>query len=82
MLACFDRLLETGHSLIVVEHNLDVIKCADHVIDLGPGAGEDGGRVVAVGTTSVRVLETVARDGPGSGRATCRLPWTIARIVP
>jgi len=50
LLGCFDHLLEAGHSLVVVEHNLDVIKCADHVIDLGPGAGPDGGRVVAVGT--------------------------------
>jgi excinuclease ABC subunit A len=50
LLDCFDRLLQTGHSLIVVEHDLDVIKCADHVIDLGPGAGADGGHVVAAGT--------------------------------
>jgi excinuclease ABC subunit A len=50
LLDCFDSLLAVGHSLIVVEHNLDVICAADHVIDLGPEAGENGGRVVAVGT--------------------------------
>jgi excinuclease ABC subunit A len=50
LLDCFDRLLQTGHSLIVVEHDLDIIKCADHVIDLGPGGGAGGGRVVALGT--------------------------------
>jgi excinuclease ABC subunit A len=50
LLDCFDRLVGTGHSLIVVEHNLDVIKCADHVIDLGPGAASQGGRLVAAGT--------------------------------
>src|SRR5207237_10725686 len=50
LLACFQRLLKTGHSLLVIEHNLEVIKCADHVIDLGPGAGAEGGRVVATGT--------------------------------
>jgi excinuclease ABC subunit A len=50
LLDCFDRLLQTGHSVVVVEHDLDVIKCADHVIDLGPGAGAAGGRVVAAGT--------------------------------
>jgi excinuclease ABC subunit A len=50
LLSCFAILLEGGHSLIVVEHNLDVIRCADYVIDLGPGAGEAGGRVVARGT--------------------------------
>jgi excinuclease ABC subunit A len=50
LLDCFDRLLATGHSLLVVEHNLDVIQCADHVIDLGPGAGPEGGTIVAAGT--------------------------------
>ena len=43
-------LIENGHSVIVVEHNLDMIKCADYIIDLGPNAGIDGGRLVATGT--------------------------------
>jgi excinuclease ABC subunit A len=46
----FDRLVEQGNTLVVIEHNLDVIKCADHVIDLGPEAGDAGGLVVAAGT--------------------------------
>jgi len=46
----FDRLVEQGNTLVVIEHNLDVIKCADHVIDLGPEAGEAGGYIVAAGT--------------------------------
>lgn len=50
LLQCFDNLLAAGHSLVVIEHNLDVIKCADYVIDLGPGPGAAGGRVVAAGT--------------------------------
>ncbi len=50
LLDCFDRLLEAGHSLLLVEHNLDILKCADRIIDLGPGAGPAGGRVVATGT--------------------------------
>ena len=50
LLAVFQRLVEAGHSLLVIEHNLDVIKSADQLIDLGPGAGSDGGRIVATGT--------------------------------
>ncbi len=50
LLKVFDRLVEQGDSLIVIEHNLEVIKSADHLIDLGPEAGEHGGQVVAMGT--------------------------------
>ncbi|MDC8001772.1 excinuclease ABC subunit UvrA [Aequorivita todarodis] len=50
LLASFYALLERGHTVIVVEHNLDLIKCADHIIDLGPEGGENGGQVVAAGT--------------------------------
>jgi excinuclease ABC subunit A len=50
LLGVFQRLVEAGHSVLVVEHNVDVIKSADWVIDLGPEAGEAGGRIVAEGT--------------------------------
>lgn len=50
LLASFYALLERGHTVIVVEHNLDLIKCADYMIDLGPEGGEKGGMVVAEGT--------------------------------
>ncbi len=61
LLDCFDALLAVGHSLIVVEHNLQLIRAADYLIDLGPGAAEAGGRIVAQGTPEIvaRVSESV-----------------------
>ena len=50
LLNCFQMLIKNGNSLVIIEHNLDIIKCADHVIDLGPEAGDKGGEIVAVGT--------------------------------
>ena len=50
LLHAFDALIDRGHSILVIEHNLDVIKCADHVIDLGPDGGDKGGQLVAAGT--------------------------------
>jgi excinuclease ABC subunit A len=50
LLTAFRKLLEAGHTLLVIEHNLDVIKTADFIIDLGPEGGEDGGAIVAAGT--------------------------------
>jgi len=57
LLAAFRKLLESGASLLVIEHNLDVIKSADWVIDLGPEGGEEGGQIIATGTP-----EQVARN--------------------
>jgi excinuclease ABC subunit A len=50
LLKSFDALIEKGHSIIVIEHNLDMIKCADYIIDLGPEGGENGGQILAFGT--------------------------------
>lgn len=50
LLEAFDALITRGHTLIIIEHNLDVIKCADHIIDLGPEGGDKGGRLIISGT--------------------------------
>jgi excinuclease ABC subunit A len=60
LLHVLSRLVDSGNTVVVIEHHLDVVKCADHVIDLGPDAGQEGGRVVARGTP-----EQVAHSGRG-----------------
>ncbi len=50
LLRSFNQLIDHGHTIVIIEHNMDVIKCADHIIDLGPEGGADGGTVVAAGT--------------------------------
>jgi excinuclease ABC subunit A len=64
LLTAFRKLLEAGHTLLVIEHNLDVIKTADYIVDLGPEGGEDGGRVVGVGTPE----QLAQNDGSYTGR--------------
>jgi excinuclease ABC subunit A len=49
LLRCFHKLIETGNTVLCIEHNLDVIRACDHVIDLGPEGGENGGQIVAEG---------------------------------
>ncbi len=63
LLAAFNALIERGHTIVIVEHNMDIIKCADWVIDLGPEAGRDGGRVVFEGIP--RDLEQCAASHTG-----------------
>jgi excinuclease ABC subunit A len=65
LLAAFRKLVEAGHSLLVIEHNLDVIKTADYLIDLGPEGGDEGGRVVAAGTPE----QVSQNDASHTGRA-------------
>ncbi len=78
LLAAFRRLLESGASLLVIEHNLDVIKSADWLIDLGPEGGDQGGRIIATGTPEQvarnpqshtgRFLGKVLANGPALGK--------------
>jgi excinuclease ABC subunit A len=73
----FDRLVDAGHTLVLIEHNLDVIKLADWIIDLGPDAGDRGGEVIAVGrpedvakndrSHTGQWLRTVLRDAKAVG---------------
>jgi excinuclease ABC subunit A len=64
LLEMLDRLVEAGNTVVVIEHNLDVIKTADRVIDLGPEGGEEGGRVIATGTPE----QVAAVAGSHTGR--------------
>ena len=50
LLHAFDALIERGHSILIIEHNMEIIKCADHIIDIGPDGGDRGGQLVACGT--------------------------------
>ena len=63
LLACFDRLIEAGNSVLVIEHNIDVIKNADWVIDLGPEGGDAGGEVVAVGPPEAIAANPASHTG-------------------
>lgn len=57
LMKSFSQLIENGHTVIIIEHNMDVIKCADHIIDMGPEGGDNGGSVVCAGTP-----EEIARN--------------------
>lgn len=79
LLGVFQRLVDAGHSLLVIEHNLEVIKCADWIVDLGPEAGDEGGRIVAVGTPE----QIAACAASHTGRALrAVLPPSVLRVEP
>ncbi len=63
LLKCFNELIKNGNSILVIEHNLEVIKCADHIIDLGPESGDEGGYIVAEGTPEEVVKEKKSYTG-------------------
>jgi len=64
LLASFDALIKQGHTLVVIEHNMDVIKCADWIIDLGPGGGEYGGKVLFEGLPEDLIKEKASLTAP------------------
>ena len=68
LLTAFRRLIDAGASVVVIEHNLDVIKSADWVIDLGPEGGERGGYVVGTGTPEAIVTNAKSYTGKWLGR--------------
>jgi excinuclease ABC subunit A len=70
LVGVFDRLLDAGATIIVIDHDLDLLAAADYLIDMGPGGGPDGGRIVATGTP-----EDVAR---AAGSATG--PWLAEHL--
>jgi excinuclease ABC subunit A len=72
LLRVLQRLVEAGNTVVVIEHHLDVIKNADHIIDLGPGAGDLGGYVVAAGTPEEIVKTKSSATGQYLGRVLCR----------
>ncbi len=69
LLDVLQKLVDQGNTVVVIEHQLDVVKSADHVIDLGPGGGDGGGRVVAAGTPE----EVAAEPGSATGRCLAEL---------
>ncbi len=63
LLHAFDALIANGHTIVIVEHNMDVIKCADHIIDLGPEAGDAGGNIVFEGTPQQLIKHPTSHTG-------------------
>jgi len=87
LLDVLQRLVQLGNSVLVIEHNLDVIKTADHVIDLGPEGGDGGGKIVATGTPEEIAQNPASHTGVylkavlGDGRAQGRIRVSAARIA-
>src|SRR5579859_8190796 len=78
LLRAFRKLLAAGHSLLVIEHNLDIIRASDWIIDLGPEGGDGGGRIVCTGTP----VEVAAHDDSYTGKALATYEKALVDDVP
>ena len=80
LIPVIEELVDRGKSVVVIEHNLDVVKCADHIIDLGPEGGDAGGRIIA--TARPRKWRGIRNPRPGciSGRLLNRNGGAIKTI--
>jgi len=74
LIEVIQRLVSRGNTVLVIEHNLDVIKCADWIIDLGPEGGDKGGEIVAVGTPE----EVARKKGSWTGEYLKRVLWNYS----
>ena len=81
LLRAFRRLIEAGHSLIVIEHNLDVVRAADWIIDLGPEGGDAGGSVVAAGAPAEIMRVAASHTGRALAEAESPLPFASSNAV-
>ena len=83
LLGVIQRLVDLGNTVVVIEHNLDVVKCADWIIDMGPGAGIDGGNVVFTGTPEQLAAQAKTRRKKQSGRfASATAPFVAEVLAP
>jgi excinuclease ABC subunit A len=81
LLRLLQRLVDRGHSVVVIEHNLEVIKCADWIVDLGPEAGDQGGQIVAVGTPEQIAKIESSHTGTFLSRALAQ-PFKQLGVIP
>jgi excinuclease ABC subunit A len=80
LVSVFDRLLDAGATIIVIDHDLDLLAAADHLIDIGPGGGPDGGHILAAGTPEDVARAPDSVTGPWLAEH-LSLPGTAQRIV-
>src|SRR5262249_47647146 len=80
LLAALRKLVEAGHTLVVIEHNLDVIKTADYLIDLGPEGGDGGGTVVTTGTPEQVAQVEASHTGRALRHVLAASRSTLARV--